>query len=110
MMNAVIQDLKTLGYKNVRSVSSSYSPSSSEILIAMRVGYNSSGSNYDFHFMRYNQSNGYWYHKPGSTAVLKYMGNPKTTTWKDEFYNNGKWYINNNITYNSTIKYVVYSL
>lgn len=104
---AVIADLKKLGYTNVKEVTSSYTPKSTETLIAFRVGYHSNLNKYDYHFMRYNQ-NGYWYHKPGSSAVLKYKYNAKTTTWSSEYYENGNWTIPS-FTYNSDIRYIVYT-
>lgn len=109
LQSVVINDLKKLGYTNVKSVTSSYSPTSTEILIAMRVGYNYGNNTYDYHFMRYNQTTGYWYHKPGDSAILKYKYNAKTTVWYYEEYDDGEWILNSNLTYNSEIKYVVFS-
>lgn len=110
MARAVVADLLAIGHSNAKIVTSSYVPTSSEVLIAMRVGLVPNSSKYDFHFMKYNQSNGYWYHKPGSTAVLKYKGDPKSSVWIYEDYIDGSWRVISSFTYNSAIKYIVYSI
>lgn len=41
----------------------------------------------DFHFMKYT---GRWYHKPGTSAPLRYKHEPYSKSWTDEgFYENG---------------------
>jgi hypothetical protein len=76
----VKDDLEYLGYHGV-SVSSTeptnLNPSQS--LICIRRGPT------DYHFMKKNFGDGYWYHKPGSTAPLKYKHHPAYKNWETEY-------------------------
>lgn len=75
----VKDDLEWLGYTGV-SVSSvePTSLSANQTLMCIRSGPT------DYHFMRKNFSDGYWYHKPGSTAPLKYKYHPASQNWISE--------------------------
>lgn len=107
--NAVVNDLVNLGYTNAREVSSSYIPTGNETKIAFRVGYFVSNNAFaDYHFMRWN-ANGYWLHKPGTTAILKYKYLSVSNTWYPEAYVVGTgWLQDTTFTYKGTVKYVVY--
>ncbi len=56
----------------------------------------------DYHFMRLDTASGSWYHKPGATAVLRYLGDPLTGVWNDERYYINE-YLAPSIEYNSAI-------
>ena len=107
LCEAVLGDLHALGYTYATEVSASYIPTSSETKIAFRLGYNSSGTYVDYHFMVWNPA-GYWLHKPGTTAVLQYKNTNLSPAWVPEAYYDYVWYIDYSFTYNSTVKYVVY--
>lgn len=79
---------------------------SNEQVICVRIGSNSSIS--DYHFMRYDKANQYWSHKPSTTAVLRYLYNPSNiTSWSNERYINGVSY-SPTIYYTTSIRYIVY--
>ena len=70
---AVVSDFEVLGYTNVSaSLFTGTLPvlGTDEELIAART--TEPPGFYDYHFMRYNKADGYWYHKPGDGDVLKY--------------------------------------
>ena len=81
----VKEDLKTLGYA---AISSSDTPvlKDYETLITFR---NDEGI--DYHFMRRVYGVSGFYHKPGQTAVLKYLKSPSSGYWYSEYYADG-WY------------------
>ena len=106
LQTAVIGDLNALGHTNAHAVSSTYTPASGETLIAFRMGY-SSGDFVDYHFMIWNTS-GYWLHKPGTTAILRYKNTSLTSPWVPEAYISGGWYIDTSFTYNGTTLYVAF--
>lgn len=61
----------------------------------------------DFHFAKL--VNGEWYHKPGTTAVLKFKASPSNSiSWIVEGYADGIWGYNINATYDSDIIYILY--
>lgn len=63
---------------------------------------------YDFHFMKL-KADGNWYHKPGTTCVLKYNYTPTNSrVWISEGYN-GESYLYSSRTYESTIYYITYT-
>lgn len=110
----VRDDLFALGYTNVQildvipeTLANGKSISESEELICVRRA-----SNGDYHFMQYDYDSNAWYHKPGNTAVLKYIahnGVPgNNASWISEYYYSG--IVNsNNITYDSNIIFIKYS-
>lgn len=104
--DAVIADLKALGYSNARLTSANYVPTSGETKIAFRRTYDSNGDFIDFHFMKYNSSTGYWYHKPGLTAILIYKSDATSGSWPSEYYQSGWKY--SNFSYTGYVSYVVY--
>lgn len=64
---AVVQaDLEAMGYSNISLSETIPTIDSSNQLICVRMSYA------DYHFMYYDIETNAWYHKPGSTAVLKY--------------------------------------
>lgn len=101
----VQNDLETLGMSNIEILD--YIPtdlSENEKLICVRK------CSADYHFMRYDSSSSSWYHKPSWTAVLKYNYIPSNDRdWTNENSQYGKEYAGG-ITYNSDIKYIVYSM
>jgi len=82
---------------------------SGESMICFRTGPE------DYHFMRYFQGNpGAWYHKPGTTAILKYNYTPSNSlAWFNEYADqNGQAFlpeIPDFRIYDSDIYYIVYS-
>jgi hypothetical protein len=62
----------------------------------------------DFHFMKYNRDDGYWYHKPSNTAPLKYKHHPSYAAWTGERSFKGT-EDEGQVIYNSNIWYIVYS-
>lgn len=61
---------------------------------------------YDYHFMKYGA--GDWYHKPGSSAILKYLSTPTNSViWTNEgLFADG--IFEGNTTYTSDIIYISY--
>lgn len=78
----VSEDFEAIGFTNIsyfRLPSSLPVLEDNEELIAVRVGRCYS------HFMRYSKDDGFWYHKPGGNAVLKYKYPlSESRDWPDE--------------------------
>ena len=63
----------------------------------------------DVHFMKYFKANGQWRHKPGTTAVLRYLHSPKKSkTWTNENVQADGVH-EGNLSYTSDIYYVNYN-
>ena len=68
----------------------------------------------DFHFMKYDSSSGYWYHKPGKTAPLRALFHPEDMVWLNEKSEEGVCYAHNELpnyeqhAYDSDIYYITY--
>jgi len=65
---------------------------------------------FDYHFMRYNSADGFWYHKPGNAGtVMKYKTQPSVNiAWTSEYVNiNGVAYAGS-VIYDSVIYYISY--
>ena len=107
LRDAVIGDLNALGYTNAHVVSASYTPAAGETKIGFRLGFDPAGKYIDYHFMVWNTS-GYWLHKPGTTAILKYKYTSLSNSWVPEAYWNGGWYMDTSFTYNGTMMYVAF--
>jgi hypothetical protein len=113
----VKDDLEFLGYVNVYSTDTAPDPASFEPhqeLICVRIGgyhddYDDWYSYNDYHFMKYNREDGYWYHKPGDSAPLKYKYHPSYDTWTDERSFGGIEH-EGDIEYDGDIWYIVYSI
>ena len=105
---AVINDLHQLGYIYAHEVSASYTPSNGETIIAFRLGYKYNNNSFaDYHFMK--KASGYWLHKPGNTAILRYKGYNLSSTWYPEAYiMNGGWAYDHSFSYKGGVKYVAY--
>ncbi len=73
-----------------------------EKLICIRRGVS------DYHFMKYNASDRYWYHKPGHTAPLRYRHLPSDYIWTSEISLRGIEELGGHI-YDSDIYYIVYT-
>jgi len=76
-------DLKSFGY-NVwvdRVEPTNLAPGQS--LICVRTG-SAPNRLWDYHFMRKNFDDGYWYHKPADSAILKYKYHPAYKSWISE--------------------------
>jgi hypothetical protein len=106
----VQDDLEFLGYYNVYITDEPPNEaftSSLELdqnLICIRRG------SCDFHFMKYDREDGYWYHKPGYTAPLRYKhNNPSDHIWTNESSLEGVEYPSF-FAYDSDIYYIVYSM
>jgi hypothetical protein len=113
----VKEDLEFLGYGNVYSTDTAPDPASLEPhqkLICVRIGHFTSGmGDYndfkDYHFMKYNKEDGYWYHKPGSSAPLKYKYHPAYDSWTGENSFNGI-ESEGQVIYDGDIWYIVYGI
>ena len=79
------------------------------IIQEAKLGYYVSNNAFaDYHFMIWNP-NGYWLHKPGTTAILKYKYTSISSTWYPEAYMVGTgWVQDATFTYKGIVKYVVY--
>jgi len=88
-------DLVSLGYSNVSITSIAPDPLTlgpDENLICVREGgflIDDEIISTDFHFMKYND--GYWYHKPGNTAPLKYLHHPSDGKVLNNFISEYVW-------------------
>lgn len=97
-----------LGYDCVKVQSSR--PTSTGIwsnVIAVRKDTTGDGRNEynDYHFAKLTSSG--WCHKPGPTAVLKFISAPSNSVeWTNEAFDGG--YIPHTITYDSNIMYLLY--
>lgn len=59
----------------------------------------------DYHFAKLSSSG--WYHKPGKTAVLKFISSPSNNVdWTNENYNGT--YNSPTVTYDSDLRYLLY--
>ena len=77
IIDKVRDDLKVLNFTNITVSRECPAFNTFQNLICVRNG------GYDYHFMRYND--GYWYHKPGETAILKYKYQPsEDRKWSNE--------------------------
>ena len=103
---AVVSDFEVLGYTNVSAFHFSGSlPTlgTDEELIAVRTS--EYPSSYDYHFMRYNKADGYWYHKPAGGDVLKYKyALSEQIDWTNELPLSSA-----NVTYSSEICLIKYT-
>ena len=102
--NLVKADLEALGYDDVQVWSAEDEPPICSICvrIALRIR-----ANVDYHFMRLDKGDDYWYHKPSHTALLKYNNDPLTGIWTNEGYIVDE-YIPPSIEYNSAIYLIGY--
>ena len=106
----VVADLEAIGFTNVSA--SDFNGSmptlgANEELIALRLA--APEDSFDYHFMRYNKSDGFWYHKPSSGAVLQYNHSlSESIDWTNEnFTSTGSFY--NNIHYSGDIWLIRYT-
>ena len=104
-------DLIALGYENVEISDSILSVDESDELICLRCEADYV-ENINYHFMQYDYDTNAWYHKPGNTAVLKYIANNGIPG------NNVIWYLETshsgteelwNATYETNIRFIKYS-
>lgn len=85
LANVVKADLIKMGYANISLSTTIPDITNNQELICIRM------SKYDYHFMKYDLSTNSWYHKPGSTAVLKYNSTPNNSEkWYGEYSAYGK--------------------
>lgn len=103
----IINDLKSLGFTDVKEVSDIYEPSEDEHIIAFRRGYDDNGDYKDFNFMTLDSS-GYWLHKPGDSAVSIYRSTDISSAWPAENYDSEGWQIDDSFSYNGTISYFAF--
>ena len=81
LANIIRADLVAMGYSNVSLSDTIPAINSSQELICVRMKYEA-----DYHFMRYDNDTNAWYHKPGTTAVLKYNYVPSNERlWYTEY-------------------------
>lgn len=97
----------SLGYNCVK-VQSSRPTSTSGWSNVIAVRKDTTGDFYgfnDYHFAKLASSN--WYHKPGGTAVLKFISAPSNSVaWTNEAYDGT--YHEPTITYDSDLRYLLY--
>jgi len=98
----VRDDLVALGYDVYVSKQEPTEIASNQTLICVRRGPS------DYHFMRKNFSDGYWYHKPGKTAPLKYKYSPEQFVWRVEYSENGREGNDKTRFYDSDIYYITF--
>ncbi len=103
LAEVVKDDLEYLEYGNVRvepnePVNLAYN----ERLICIRR------ASWDYHFMQYNPEDGYWYHKPGPTAILKYLHHPEDMYWLHEGFDGYEFWTTGNV-YNSDVYYIIFT-
>ncbi len=97
-------DLVAMGFSNISLSSSIPTINSTQELICVRMKYD-----VDYHFMRYDLDTNAWYHKPGTTAVLKYNYSPNNNMlWYNE-YSNAQGTYPSTFEYNSDIVFITYS-
>lgn len=85
LATVVKNDLLKRGYTNISLSTTIPDITNNQELICIRM------SKYDYHFMKYDLSTNSWYHKPGSTAVLKYNSTPNNfEKWYGEYSAYGK--------------------
>lgn len=109
--NAVVSDLRSIGFTvslpSYNQIPNGFDQDNpNQQLICLRLGYNTDGAR-DFHFMRYDAEMDCWYHKPGGTAILKYVGSSLQDDWIGECYSDD----NSGLTgyiYTGTIAYILY--
>jgi len=72
----------------------------------------------DYHYMKYNAGDGFWYHKPGDSAPLRYLYEPADEACWDDIRNEYVWTNEGNyfgieeesyITYFGDIYYITYT-
>lgn len=99
----VRSDLLAMGYSNVTLSSSIPTINSSQELICVRMN-----TGVDYHFMRYDIETNAWYHKPGTTAILKYNYIPSNSAlWYSECCTASGTYLSSYV-YDSEIVYITY--
>ena len=107
LADLVCNDLLSLGYSNIVVSNIIPTVNQDDELICVRIN-----SNNGFHFMQYDYDTNAWYHKPGNTAVLKYVDNDgipeNSVVWFSEMSHSGLIYVEN-VTYNSNIRFIKYS-
>lgn len=80
LRSLVITDLTNLGYTDISWGTTQFSDlSPDERMICFRLSPEG-----DYHFMKYNNEENSWLHKPEFTQVLRYLGNPATDIWCNE--------------------------
>lgn len=112
MANLVKNDLEALGMGGVYI--SNIRPniiSPNETLIAIRKTSNTGlFALNDYHFMKYHPDGGFWTHKPGGSAILKYNYQPADKVWIQEgIIDSSGTSQKGNLIYDSEIYYIVYN-
>ena len=84
--------------------------SQGETLIAVRKTTNTGFlAQNDYHFMKYHPDGGFWTHKPGTTAILKYKYQPGDKPWKQEgIIDRFGTAQEGSLVYDSEIYYIIY--
>lgn len=98
-------DLVAMGYSNVSLSSALPTINSSQELVCVRMKYD-----VDYHFMKYDIDTNDWYHKPGTTAVLKYNYVPTNgRLWYTEYCDSLGVAHPSSSDYDSAIAFITYS-
>lgn len=104
----VRHDLEFLGYSVSVESTAPTSLVAGNKLISIRRTTSGSSWEQDYHFMRYEISDGYWYHKPGFTAILKYKYHTGAKEWIRETSFCGVESAGG-VPYDSEVYYIVFS-
>lgn len=109
--NLVVDDLKSTNfhYGCIKKQSSrpSYVDDRTNIIAVRKVESSNNTINSDFHFAKLTKKG--WYHKPGSSGILKFNNDPSNLVpWTNEGYN-GSPYAPTTI-YNSEIRYILFCI
>lgn len=105
LANIIRADLVAMGYSNVSLSDTIPAINSSQELICVRMKYEA-----DYHFMRYDNDTNAWYHKPGTTAVLKYNYVPSNERlWYTEYCDDDGVVHPSTSDYDSSIVFITYS-
>lgn len=110
--NLVKDDLVKIGYAESTINVSTTLPSVSvgQQLVCVRTTLVSNPLDWDYHFMRYDLETDAWYHKPGTTAVLKYKYTPDNSrSWTSEAYQSDGTVKYGDCVYNSAIYFIRYN-
>ena len=102
LVEIVKSDLSSMGYLNIYSQMEMPTINTNQALICVRM------CEEDYHFMKYDIFTNSWYHKPGTSAILKYNYFPNNSDyWYQESSKFGVEELGN-VIYDSEIYYIVY--
>ena len=108
MVGYVVADLVSLNYTNINARATNLVPIQGVTvhnrIICLRWETTTGG---DFHFMKLEED-GCWYHKPGQTTPLKYIGSDLTEPWVQEGLGEDGYFRDEDRQYDSPIWFISY--